>query len=230
MTSNKCDIIFAACGNGPNRKLLSMANRKEPKVVSESDYKGYGRADTGVHFMNGPSLSLGRLNTRRIPPLIVTTNDPSNILIRLVISGTNIPAEAISLSIIAVEALFLSIQDTSRSACNTSDRAGHSKISAPVKRASTRVKVPSVQLDGSAPQTVPTASPRGGVGSRHGVEPAGRNEPMNHTAMSLERSLPAAEPLDFGRRPKSSSQTNRRGWGNGPAGSAWATCREVTLG
>lgn len=25
-----------------------------------------------------------------------------------------------------------------------------------------------------------TASPRGGVGSRHGVEPAGRNEHMNH--------------------------------------------------
>jgi hypothetical protein len=46
---------------------------------------------------------------------------------------------------------------------------------APVKRASTRVRVPSVQLDGSAPQTVPTASPRGGVGSRHGIEPAGRN-------------------------------------------------------
>ena len=53
-------------------------------------------------------------------------------------------------------------------------------LGAPVKRASTRVKVPSVQLDGSAPQTVPTASPRGGVGSRHGVEPAGRNEHMNH--------------------------------------------------
>ena len=53
-------------------------------------------------------------------------------------------------------------------------------IGAPVKRASARVKVPSVQLDGSAPQTVPTASPRGGVGSRHGVEPAGRNEHMNH--------------------------------------------------
>jgi len=48
-------------------------------------------------------------------------------------------------------------------------------IGAPVKRVSARVKVPSVQLDGSAPQTVPTASLRGGVGSRHGVEPAGRN-------------------------------------------------------
>ena len=51
---------------------------------------------------------------------------------------------------------------------------------APVKRASTRAKVPPVQLDGSAPKTVPTASPRGGVGSRHGVEPAGRNEHMKH--------------------------------------------------
>jgi hypothetical protein len=39
------------------------------------------------------------------------------------------------------------------------------KLGASVKRASTRVKVPSVQLDGSAPQTVPTASPRGGVGA-----------------------------------------------------------------
>ncbi len=35
---------------------------------------------------------------------------------------------------------------------------------APAKRASTRVEVPPVQLDGSAPKTVPTASPRGGVG------------------------------------------------------------------
>ena len=32
-------------------------------------------------------------------------------------------------------------------------------LGAPVKRASTRVEVPSVQLDGSAPKTVPTASP-----------------------------------------------------------------------
>ena len=42
------------------------------------------------------------------------------------------------------------------------------KLGAPVKRTSARVKVPPVQLDGSAPQTMPTASPRGGVGSRHG--------------------------------------------------------------
>ncbi len=32
-------------------------------------------------------------------------------------------------------------------------------LGAPAKRASTRVKVPPVQLDGSAPKTVPTASP-----------------------------------------------------------------------
>jgi|GEM_PF-2753836 len=56
------------------------------------------------------------------------------------------------------------------------NRGQATNLGAPVKRASTRVEVPSVQLDGSAPQTVPTASPRGGVGSRHGVEPAGRNE------------------------------------------------------
>jgi hypothetical protein len=56
----------------------------------------------------------------------------------------------------------------------------HMIFGAPVKRASTRAKVPPVQLDGSAPKTVPTASPRGGVESRHGVEPAGRNEHMNH--------------------------------------------------
>ena len=37
-----------------------------------------------------------------------------------------------------------------------------------------------MQLDGSAPKTLPTASPRGGVESRHAVEPAGRNEHMNH--------------------------------------------------
>jgi hypothetical protein len=49
-----------------------------------------------------------------------------------------------------------------------------------VKRASARVKGPPVPLDGSTPQTAPTASPQGGVGSRHGVEPAGRNEQMNH--------------------------------------------------
>ena len=39
------------------------------------------------------------------------------------------------------------------------ERGPSLKNGAPVKRASTRVKVPSVQLDGSAPKTVPTASP-----------------------------------------------------------------------
>ena len=47
-------------------------------------------------------------------------------------------------------------------------RGRDSILGAPVKRASTRVKVPSVQLDGSAPKTVPTASPRGGVGKAQG--------------------------------------------------------------
>ncbi len=75
-------------------------------------------------------------------------------------------------------------------------------LGAPVKRASTRVEVPPVQLDGSAPQTVPTASPRGGVGSRHGVEPAGRNAQMNHIN-EPRKTLPAAEPLKSGRRPQS---------------------------
>jgi hypothetical protein len=75
---------------------------------------------------------------------------------------------------------------------------------APVKRASTRAKVPPVQLDGSAPKTVPTASPRGGVGSRHGVEPAGRNEHMNHIDEPRNK-LSAAEPLKLRRRPKSPS-------------------------
>jgi hypothetical protein len=119
-------------------------------------------------------------------------------------------------------------------------------IGAPVKRASARVKVPSVQLDGSAPQTVPTASPRGGVGSRHGVEPAGRNEHMNHRGGGVRdkgrqdngraineprKSTPSSRtPQVLVKAAESESGPTVVGSGNRLAGSAWTTCREVTLG
>ena len=104
-----------------------------------------------------------------------------------------------------------------------------SRVGAPVKWASTRVKVPSVQLDGSAPQTVPTASPRGGVGSRHGVEPAGRNEHMNHLNEPRKNTPGSRAPQFWAKADESDPEDNRCGSDTGPAGSAWATCREVTL-
>ena len=103
-------------------------------------------------------------------------------------------------------------------------------LGAPAKRASTRVKVPSVQLDGSAPQTVPTASPRGGVGSRHGVEPAGRNEHMNHINEPRNNPPGSRTPRDWVKAAESISRPTVAGNDNGPAGSAWATCREVKRG
>ena len=131
-----------------------------------------------------------------------------------------------------------------------------SKAGAPVKRASMRVKVPPVQLDGSAPKTMPTASPRGGVGSRfdklktfgrlslgealslpkgrHGVEPTGRNEPMNHRggggeqggwwagepSMSLERITPGSRASQFlAKAAELEPGSTVVGSDNGPAGS-----------
>jgi len=99
-----------------------------------------------------------------------------------------------------------------------------------VKRVSTRVKVPSVPLDGSAPQTVPTASPRGGVGSRHGVEPAGRNEHMNHINEPRKTTPGSRAPQLWAKAVELEPRPTVVGSDNGPAGSAWATCREVTLG
>jgi hypothetical protein len=104
------------------------------------------------------------------------------------------------------------------------------KLGAPAKRASTRVKVPPVQLDGSAPKTVPTASPRGGVGSRHGVEPAGRNDHMNHINEPRKNTPGSRAPQLRVKAAELKPRPTVAGFGNGPAGSAWATCREVTLG
>src|SRR5471030_902658 len=101
---------------------------------------------------------------------------------------------------------------------------------APVKRASTRAKVPPVQLDGSAPKTVPTASPRGGVGSRHGVEPAGRNEHMKHINEPRKTTPGSRAPQLWVKAAESESRLTVEGSDSGPAGSACATCREVTLG
>ena len=111
-----------------------------------------------------------------------------------------------------------------------SRRGQATNLGAPVKRASTRVKVPSVQLDGSAPQTVPTASPRGGVGSRHGVEPAGRNEHMNHINEPRKSSSGSRASQLLAKAEEWEPRPTVAGSDNGPAGSAWATCREVTLG
>ena len=119
-------------------------------------------------------------------------------------------------------------RSTSKSPCGNAGQSAN--LGAPVKRASTRVKVPSVQLDGSAPQTVPTASPRGGVGSRHGVEPAGRNEHMNHTHEPRKFTPGSRAPQDWAKAAEPRPGPTVVGLGNGPAGSAWATCREVTLG
>ena len=101
---------------------------------------------------------------------------------------------------------------------------------APVKRAPTRVKVLPVQLDGSAPKTVPTASPRGGVGSRHGVEPVDRNEHMNHTNEPRKLTSGSRAPQARAKAAGLVSGLTVVDSGNGPAGSAWAICREVTLG
>jgi hypothetical protein len=101
---------------------------------------------------------------------------------------------------------------------------------APVKRASTRVKVPPVQLDGSAPKTMPTASPRGGVGSRHGVEPAGRNAHMNHINEPRKTTPGSRAPQILAKAAELEPGLTVVGSDSGPAGSAWATCREVTLG
>src|SRR5271154_5547965 len=101
---------------------------------------------------------------------------------------------------------------------------------APVKRAPTRVKVPSVQLDGSAPKTMPTASPRGGVGSRHGVEPVDRNEHMNHINEPRKLTSGSRAPQVWAKAAGLGSGLTVVGSGNGPAGSAWAICREVALG
>ena len=103
-------------------------------------------------------------------------------------------------------------------------------LRAPAKRASTRVKVPSVQLDGSAPQTVPTASPRGGVGSRHGVEPAGRNEHMNHINEPRKETPGSRAPQIRAKAAELEPGPTVVGFDKGPAGSAWATCRAVTHG
>ena len=105
-----------------------------------------------------------------------------------------------------------------------------SSVGAPVKRASARVKVPSVQLDGSAPQTVPTASPRGGVGSRHGVEPAGRNEHMNHINEPRKTTPGSRAPQRCAKAEELEPGLTVVGSDNGPAGSAWATCWKVTHG
>ena len=91
---------------------------------------------------------------------------------------------------------------------------------APVKRASTRVKVPPVQLDGSAPKTVPTASPRGGVGSRHGVEPAGRNEHMNHINEPRKLTPGSRAPQALVKAEELEPGPTVVGSDNGPAGSA----------
>ena len=90
---------------------------------------------------------------------------------------------------------------------------------APVKRASTRAKVPPVQLDGSAPKTVPTASPRGGVGSRHGVEPAGRNKHMNHINEPRKNTPGSRAPQLWVKAVESESGLTVVGSDNGPAGS-----------
>jgi len=105
-----------------------------------------------------------------------------------------------------------------------------SRPGAPVKRASTRAKVPPVQLDGSAPKTVPTASPRGGVGSRHGVEPAGRNEHMNHINEPRKFTPGSRAPQVRAKAAELEPRLTVAGFNNGPAGSAWTTCREVTHG
>jgi hypothetical protein len=114
-----------------------------------------------------------------------------------------------------------------------------SNPSAPVKRASTRVQVPPVQLDGSAPKTGPTASPRGGVGSRPGVEPAGRNDHMNHRggggdewqkvggrARNEPRKVTPGSraPLDWAKAAEFEPGPTVAGTDNRPAGSAWAAC------
>src|SRR3954462_2324645 len=98
-----------------------------------------------------------------------------------------------------------------------------SRKCAPAKRASTWVKVPPVQLDGSAPQTVPTASPRGGVESRHGVEPTGRNEHMNHRNEPRNATPGSRAPQCWAKAVEFPSRPTVEGGDNGPAGSAWAT-------
>jgi len=104
---------------------------------------------------------------------------------------------------------------------------------APVKRTSTRVQVPPVQLDGSAPKTMPSracGTPRGGVGSRHGIEPAGRNEHMNHINEPRKITSGSRAFQEVAKAAEPAPRPTVAGVGNGPAGSAWATCREVTLG
>ena len=98
------------------------------------------------------------------------------------------------------------------------ERSRRLKHGAPAKRASTRVKVPSVQLDGSAPKTVPTASPRGGVGSRHGVEPAGRNEHMKHINEPRKSTTGSRTPQVWVKAAESESRPTVVGSDNGPAG------------
>ena len=101
---------------------------------------------------------------------------------------------------------------------------------APAKRTATWVQVPPVQLDGSAPKTVPTASPRGGVGSRHGVEPTGRNKHMNHTN-EPRKDTPGSRASEFlAKAAELEPRPTVEGFDNGPAGSAWATCQEVLCG
>jgi hypothetical protein len=113
----------------------------------------------------------------------------------------------------------------------TLTREGHiPETRAPAKRTATWVQVPPVQLDGSAPKTVPTASPRGGVESRHGVEPTGRNDHMNHIN-EPRKDTPGSRASEFlAKAVESPSRPTVAGGDNRPAGSAWATCREVLCG
>ena len=109
----------------------------------------------------------------------------------------------------------------------------------PVKLVTTQVKVLSVELNCSRPKTAPTASPRGGVGSRRRIEQAGRNEDEPHP-MSLEKSNDHRS----SRAATNTAKTDGKGvdWCKGcigkqlsalfnaVAGSARAACLEVSSG
>jgi hypothetical protein len=109
----------------------------------------------------------------------------------------------------------------------------------PVKLATTQVKVLSIELNCSRSKTAPTASPRGGVGSRRRIEQAGRNEDEPHP-MSLEKSNNHRS----SRAATFTAKTDGKGTGwcmvalvqqldvpfNAVAGSARAACLEVLPG
>ncbi len=68
------------------------------------------------------------------------------------------------------------------------------------------------------------------MGSRHGIEPVDRNEHMNHINEPRKLAPGSRAPQVVAKAEESESGPTVVDLDNGPAGSAWAICREVMLG